>query len=89
MCTEMTPPNPNPKSCSKCHKMSKSNFLFLGVTCMVLGGMLKCPILTLTLKVVPNVKKCLNPTLFLGTMFMVGGYAEMTHPNPKNCSKCC
>ena len=25
---------------------------------------------------------------FLGGMFMVGGYAEMTHPNPKSCSKC-
>ena len=52
MCTEMT--HPNLKSCSKCYKVPKSNFLFLGVT------------------------------------FMVGGYAEMPHPNPnpKSCSKC-
>ena len=34
--------NPNPKSCSKCCKMPKSNFSFLGVTCLV-GGVLKIP----------------------------------------------
>ena len=34
---EMNYPNPNPKICSKCHKMPKSNFIFLGVTFMV-GG---------------------------------------------------
>ena len=49
----MTHPNSNTKSCSKCRKMPKSNFSFLGVT------------------------------------FMVGRYAEMTHPNPKSYSKCC
>ena len=42
-------------------------------------------------KVVPNVAKCLNSFLFLGVMLVVGGYAEMIHPNPnsKSCSKCC
>ena len=34
---EMTHPNPNPSSCSKCCKMPKSNFSFLGVTFMF-GG---------------------------------------------------
>ena len=34
---EMTHTNPKCKSCSKCHKMPKSNFLFLGATFMV-GG---------------------------------------------------
>ena len=66
-------PNPNPKSCSKCCKMPKSNFSFLGAMFMV-GGMLKCLTLTLSLKVVPNVAKCLNPTFHIfGIMFMVGG----------------
>ena len=65
-------PHPNPKSCSKCCKMPKSNILFLGAMFMV-GGMLKCPTLTLTLKVVANVTKCLNPTFFLGAIFMIGG----------------
>ena len=44
--------------------MPKYNFLILGVTFMV-GVMLKCPFLTLTLKVVPNVAKCLNTMKFL------------------------
>ena len=56
-------PHPNPKSCSRCCKMPKYNFLFLGAKFMV-GGMLKCPMLTLTLKVVPNVTKCLNTTFY-------------------------
>ena len=29
---------PNPKSCSKCYKISRSNFSFLGVTFMVGGS---------------------------------------------------
>ena len=33
------------------------------VTCLV-GGMLKSPTLTLTLKVVPSVAECLNPTFY-------------------------
>ena len=65
--------HPNPKSCSKCCKMLKSNFSFLGVT-FIVGGMLKCPTLTLKivpnaakcLKTVPNVAKCLNPTFIFG-----------------------
>ena len=36
--------------------MPKYNFLFLGATFMV-GGMLKCPTLTLTPKIVPSVTK--------------------------------
>ena len=39
---EMTHPSPKPTSCSKCHKMPKSNFSFLGVTRLV-GGILKIP----------------------------------------------
>ena len=39
---EMTHPNPNPKSCSKCCKIPKSNFLFLGVMFMV-GGYAEMP----------------------------------------------
>ena len=120
MCTEMT--HPNPKSCSKCYKMPKSNFLFLGATFMVrgyaemphpnpnpktcskcyimtksnffylvwhswLGGVLKCP--TLTLKVVPNVAKCLNPTFYYWEWCSWLGYAEMPHPNPKSYFECC
>ena len=59
----MLHPNLNPKSCSKCNKMPKYNFLFWGVTFMV-GGMFKFPILALILKVVPNVAKCLNTTFY-------------------------
>ena len=87
----MTHPNSNPKSCSKYCKMPKSNFLFLGVTFMVWGDILKWLTLTPTLKVVPNVGKCLNPTFHIWVWHLwLGGYAEMTHPNPnpKNFSKC-
>ena len=56
---EMT--HPNPKSCSKWCKMPKSNLIFLDALPMA-GGMLKWP--TLTLKVVSNVAKCLNPTFY-------------------------
>ena len=58
---EMPHPNPNPISCSENCKMPRSNFLFLGVTFLV-GGMMKCITLTITLKVVQNVTKFLDPT---------------------------
>ena len=54
----------------------------------MVGGMLKCP--TLTLKVVPNFAKCLNPTFIFWCNVHGWEYAEMPHPNPnpKSCSKC-
>ena len=55
------------------------------VICLV-GGMLKLS--TLTLKVVPNVAKCLDPTFPFWVWCSWFGYAEMTHPNPRSCSKC-
>ena len=48
--------------------------------------MLKC--LTLTLKIVPNVAKCLNTTFYFGCDIHGWRYAQMPHPNPKSCSKC-
>ena len=55
-----THPNPNPKSCFKCNKMPKSNFLFLGVTFIVGYAEMTHP----KLKVFPNVAECLNPTFY-------------------------
>ena len=79
----MPHPNPNPKSDSKCCKMPKYSFLFLGATFMF-GGMLKCPTLTLTLKVVPNVAKCLDTTFHFGCDMLGCGYAENPPPKPEN-----
>ena len=42
--------HPNPKSCSKCCKMPKCNFSFLGVICLV-GGVLKIPQLNLKIQI--------------------------------------
>ena len=72
--------SPYPKSCSKCHKMPRSNFSFLGVICLV-GGMLKWP--TLTLKVVQNVITCLDPTFHFWVWLAWLGYAENPPPQPK------
>ena len=82
---EMT--HPSPKSCSKHHKMPKSNFSFLGVTSMFgQYGEMTHPN--------SNPKSCSkchkipkSNSSFLGPMFMVEEYGEMTHPNPKSCSK--
>ena len=80
---QMPHPNPNLKSCSKCCKMPKSSILFLGVTFMVVD-MLKCPTPTLTLKVVPNVAKCLDMTLHFGCDMLGCGYAENPPPKCEN-----
>ena len=56
--------NPNPKNCSKCHKMHRSNFSFLGVTCLV-GGMLKIPNVNLKKNRFSNVCIKLKFTSFL------------------------
>ena len=65
--------HPNPKSCSKCCKMPKSIFLFLGVTFMV-GRYTEMPHPN------PNAKSCSkchkmpkSNFLFFGATFMVGG----------------
>ena len=62
--------HPNPKSCSKCFKIPRSNFSFLGVTFMV-GQYAEITH--------PNPKSCSKchkmPKFnlsFLGAMFMVG-----------------
>ena len=74
----MPHPNAHPKTCCKCCKMPKSNFLFLGTTFVVVGysEMLH-----------PNPKsvtKSLNLTfLFLGVTCFVGGMLKIPHPNLK------
>ena len=74
---------PNPKCCSKCCKMPKFNFSFLGAMFMV-GGYAEMTHLTLNLKAVPNVTEWLNQTFIFGCDMLGWGYAENPPPQPEN-----
>ena len=66
-------PNPNLKSSSKCHCMSRSNFSFLGAVGE--GDILS---ITLILKVIPNVTTCLYPIFHFWVQWGGGGILNMT-----------